>query len=228
MRSLLLAPALALFAAAGASQALTLTATDVTITSADVGQTFAISYDGFVDGTSVVGGLTGSALYTVQSVSSNTLVLSIAMTNTSSSPVTDSRISVFGFDTNPNVVSAAATGFFTGTVKNSSLPSQFGSIELCVKNGQTNNCGGGGGTGVAIGQTGTTTLTLTFSSIGAGGVTLSNFGVRYQSIVGVYGVTSAVGRGTPGTPPIPEPSALALFAVGGLAVAAALRKRARP
>jgi hypothetical protein len=222
------AAALVLFAAASASQALTITATDVTITSADVGQTFSISYNGFVNTSTIVNGLTASAVYTVQAVSSTSITLAVDMTNTSSSPITSSRVSVFGFDTNPNITGAIATGAFNVTVQGGSLPSGFGAIELCVKNGQGNNCQGGGGTGIAQGATGTTTLTLNFASIGASGVTLSNFGVRYQSIAGAGNVTSAVGRGTPGTPPVPEPAAMALFGLGALIVGAKLRKRARP
>jgi PEP-CTERM motif len=169
------------------------------------------------------------AVMTVVGVSSTSITLSVAITNTSSSPITGLRVSVFGFDTNPNVLSAAATGFFSGTVVQSGLqlPSGFGSIEMCVKNGQLNNCSGGGGTGISLGQSGTTNLTLNFSSIGASGVTFSNFGVRYQSITGAGNVTSAVGRGTPQTPPIPEPASMAVFGLGALMVGAALRKRAR-
>jgi len=226
LRKLLAAAVLALLATS--SNALTVTATDVTVTAADVGQSFTVDYNGFVNGGTVVNGLTSSAVMTVVGVSSTSITLSVAITNTSSSPITGSRVSVFGFDTNPNVISAAATGFFTGTVVKSGLqlPSGFGSIEMCVKNGQLNNCSGGGGTGISLGQSGTTNLTLNFTSIGASGVTFSNFGVRYQSITGAGNVSSAVGRGTPQTPPIPEPASLAVFGLGALMVGAALRKRA--
>jgi hypothetical protein len=225
LRKLLAVAVLALLATS--SNALTITATDVTVTAADVGQSFTVDYDGFVNGGSVINGLTSSAVMSVVAVSSTSITLSVAITNTSSSPITGSRVSVFGFDTNPNVVSAAASGFFSGTVVKSGLqlPSGFGSIEMCVKNGQTNNCSGGGGTGIAMGASGTTTLTLNFSSIGASGVTFSNFGVRYQSLSGAGNVTSAVGRGTP-TPPIPEPTSMAVFGLGALIVGAALRGRA--
>ena len=217
------------FSLASASRALTVTATDVTVTSADVGQSFTISYDGQSSGTTI-SGLTASAVYTVQSVSGTSITLSVAITNTSSSPISASRVSVFGFDTTPNVVSAAASGTFGTTVLGGQLPSGFGNIELCVKNGQNNNCSGGGGTGITIGQNGTTNLTLNFSSIGASGVTFSNFGVRYQSIAGAGSISSAVGRGTPQvpvTPPVPEPASMAVFGLGALMVSAALRRRAR-
>jgi hypothetical protein len=213
------------FLFATASTALTVTATDVTVTSADVGQSFAINYDGQTGG-NVINGLTASAVMSIVSVSSTSITLSVAITNTSSSPISGSRVSVFGFDTNPNVVSAVASGAFGGTVMGGQLPSGFGSIELCVKNGQTNNCSGGGGTGITLGQSGTTNLTLNFASIGASGVTFSNFGVRYQSITGAGNVTSAVGRGTPQSPPIPEPASIAVFGLGALIVGTALRKRA--
>jgi hypothetical protein len=224
LSKLLLVPAFLLLSAV--SNALTVSATDVTITSADVGQSFTVDYNGFINGSTIINGLTASAIYTVSGVTSTSITLTVAMTNTSSSPITGSRISAFGFDTNPNLTSATASGFFSGTVLNSAFPSQFGSIELCVKNGQTNNCSGGGGTGITLGQNGTTTVTVNFSSIGSSGVTLSNFGVRYQSITGSNLTTSAVGRGTT-TPPIPEPTSMAVFGLGALIVGAALRKRAR-
>jgi hypothetical protein len=190
-----------------------------------VGQSFTITYDG-QSGGSTIGGLSASAVYTVSAVTSSSITLSVALTNTSSSPITASRVSAFGFDTDPNLVGASATGFFGGVVFGSSLPSQFGSLEFCAKNGQLNNCHGGGGTGIALGATGTTTLVLDVGST-AKGVTFSNFGVRYQSITGAGAVTSAVGRGTPGTPPIPEPTSMAVFGLGALIVGAALRKRAK-
>jgi PEP-CTERM motif len=219
-----LALAVAVLLVAPASQALTITASDVTVTAADVGQSFTISYDGQSSGTTI-SGLTASAVYTVTAVTANSISLSVLLSNTSSNPISASRVSVFGFDTNPNVTSASASGAFGTTVLGGALPSGFGSIELCFKNGQGNNCQGGGGTGISLGQSGTTNLTLNFASIGASGVTFSNFGVRYQSIVGAGGITSAVGRGTP---PVPEPASMALFGLGALIVGASLRKRARP
>jgi hypothetical protein len=194
----------------------------VTITSSDVGDSFVIVYDGQSDG-STIAGLTASATFTVTGFTSNSLTLEVELTNTSSGPITDSRISVFGFDTDPTLASADASGFFVGTVLNGALPSGFGSIDLCVKNGQTNNCQGGGGTGIGIGATETTTVTLGFSGP-IDSITLSNFGVRYQSIVGAGATTSAVGRGTP---PVPEPSSIALFALGAGIVGASLHRRGR-
>jgi hypothetical protein len=213
---------LAALLVASASQAFTIDASGVTITAADVNDSFVIVYDGQSDG-SPIAGLSASATFTVTAFSGNSLTLEVELTNTSSSPITDSRVSVFGFDTNPTLASADASGFFVGTVLDGALPSGFGSIDLCVKNGQTNNCQGGGGTGIGIGDTETTTVTLFFGA-DIENVTLSNFGVRYQSIVGAGDTTSAVGRGTP---PVPEPSAIALFALGAGIVGASLRRRAR-
>lgn len=219
-----LALAIAMVFAAHAADALTITSSSVTITSADVGQTFTINYNG-TSGGSTIAGLTASAVFTVTAVTNNSITLSALMTNTSSSPITASRISAFGFDTNPNLQSATASGFFNTTVLNSSLPSGFGNIDFCVKNGQNNNCSGGGGTGITIGANGTTTMVLTFGSSITNGVTFSNFGVRYQSIAGAGNVTSAVGHGTPGTPPIPEPTSAAVFGLGALILGASLRKQ---
>jgi len=222
LRKLLVVAVLALIATS--SNALTITASDVRITSADVGQSFTIDYNGFINGSATINGLTASAVYTVTGVTGTSITLSVALTNTSSSPITSSQVTSFGFNTDPNLTSATAGGFFTVTVLNSSYPSQFGALEFCAKNGQANNCSGGNG-GVTQGATGTTNVVLNFSST-ANGVTFSNFGVRYQSIVGSALTTSAVGRGTP-TPPIPEPTSMAVFGLGALIVGTALRRRAR-
>ncbi len=216
---------IAMMLVAGAAQALTITSSGVNVTAGDVGQSFTITYAA-QNGGNTINGLTATTVYTVTGVTGTSISLSAVLSNTSSAPIVGSSVSLFGFDTNPDVSSASASGAFGSTVLGGSLPSGFGAIELCFTN-NSNRCRGGGG-GIRIGQSGTTNLTLNFGAIGDGGVTFSNFGVRYQSVVGAGSVVNAVGRGrTTTAPPVPEPAATAVFGLGALLVGAALRKRAR-
>jgi hypothetical protein len=196
----------------------------INVSPADVGTTYAVNYDGFADG-QVINGLTGTTSFTLTGVGENSYTFSYAVTNTSSSPIDTSRISGFGFNTNPDITSATSTGLFdqTGT---GNVPTGFGRVDVCFKGaGGTNNCAGGGGVGVNIGDTGTGSLTLNFAELPQQ-LTLSDFFVRYQSIEGAGAPNSGIGRGTPsststggstgstGGTPVPAPGGLLLFAAG--------------
>lgn len=206
--------ALALFAA-GAAQA-----DVISLTPASVGSSFTLDYNGFTgDGT--IAGLTGSTTFTLTGISGDSYNFAYSVTNTSSSPITGSRISGFGFNTNPDIASASSTGVFD-TVGTGNAPN-IGSVDVCFKGGGgANNCAGGGGDGVTLGDTATGTLSLAFGSA-LSNLSLSDFFVRYQSITGAGGTTSAVGTGTistssssssSGGTPVPEPADFALFAAG--------------
>ena len=206
-------------------------AAPITVSPANVGQSYTVNYDGFTQETGVIDGLTGQATFTLTGVGENSYAFNYSLTNTSSDPIDASRISGFGFNTDPNITSASSTGVFD-TAASGNVPSGFGRVDVCFKGGGgSNNCAGGGGAGVELGDTGTGTLTLNFSEL-PDQLTLSDFFVRYQSIEGAGGTTSAIGRGTPSTSstgggnppsssggsnggtPVPAPGALWLFAAG--------------
>ncbi len=188
-----------------------------------VGDTVEVLFDGNIDGADVAG-LSASALIEVESISGNTLVLSVTLTNTSTVLWETARVSAFGFDTNPDVVSASLEStVFSNINLGGSFPNGFGSIDLCVINNR-NNCNGGGNGGLVIGASTELTLTLNFND-DITSVELDNFGVRYQSLSSEQlGFDDASGTGRP-TSAIPEPGSTAMFLLGGLLVAGIVRKQ---
>jgi hypothetical protein len=115
----------------------------------------------------------------------------------------------------------------------STYPNGIGSVDVCFKDASTGSCAGGGGGGLDIGQTGSGTFALGFSSP-VSSLTLSDFYVRYQSISGVPGISSASGAGTlssttsssstSGGTPVPEPGMLGLFGAGVIGLAFVRRR----
>ena len=195
----------------------------ITIDEGDIGNVYSVNYDGYADG-SIIEGLTGEADFTLTAFDGTSVTFDYAVTNTSGDPIDTSRISIFGFNTDPNISSASVSGDFDQTAYSSNVPSGFGTVDVCFKGSGGPNCSGGGGTGVQIGDTATGSLTLTFSSA-IDQLTLSDFFVRYQSITGGNAPGSAIGRGTltgsstststsTGGHPVPAPAAPLLFALG--------------
>ena len=191
----------------------------IEIDAGDIGSSYTVNYDGYADG-QTIDGLTGQSTFTLTDWSDTSVTFDYSITNTSSDPIDASRISIFGFNTDPDITKASATGTFDKAAYDSTVPSGFGTIEVCFRGAGDKNCSGGGGEGVTIGETGTGTLTLTFSSA-IDSLTLSDFFIRYQSICGCAGTPgSAIGRGTvsstgsTGGTPVPAPAAPLLFVLG--------------
>ena len=183
------------------------------------GQSFTVFFNGF-DGGPTIAGLTSNIVFTVNSSSATQYVLGYTINNTSGSPITGSRVSEFGFNTDPNIASASASGVLSGTDTNGNVPN-FGIVEVCTTGG--GSCAGGGSGGVTMGHSGSGTVTLNFATSLAN-LNLSNFEVRYQSIAGAN-TTSATGSQIPG---VPEPSTWAMMLIGFGAAGAALRRTKRP
>lgn len=221
--SLAIAGAVALSSSAALADA-------ITLDSGDVGQSFTLSYNGMADGNTVTG-LTGSTTLTLTSITGTSYNFNYSVTNTTSNPV-DSRISSFGFDTNPDISGATSTGTYNTALIGGNVPSPFNTVDVCFKSGGSNSCSGSGG--VLDGQTGSGTLTLSFASAPSS-LTLSDFFVRYQSITGAGNVTSATGAGTitssgstggsTGGTPVPEPGMIGLFGLGLIGLALMRRRQ---
>lgn len=198
----------------------------ITFSAADVGSTYTAGFNGF-SGSTTVNGLTSQVSLTLTSVSSNSYTFRYAVTNTTSDPV-NSRVSSFGFNTNPDISGATSTGTYSYVVMDSNVPNGIGTIDVCFKGGFSNSCSGSGG--VTDGQTGIGSLTLNFSQP-LTSLTLDDFFVRYQSITGAGNITSATGTVTGSTSSstggtqVPEPGVIGLL--GGALIAMGLVRRRR-
>jgi len=171
----------------------------------DLGKIFRVNFDGNV-ATNTVSGLSSFADFTFKGFttqSGNTIAtFDVLLDNTSSGDIL-SRVSGLGFNADRTVLSSSASGLFGNSHLGGSFPNQFGAIDVCFNTGNT--CQGGTSRGVnnSASLPGTFDVgNFSFSLALSGSVnslSLSNFGVRYQSIssssLGLSGA-SGTGRGT--------------------------------
>lgn len=189
-----------------------------------IGDSFTLNFD-----SPAQPGLTASADFTVMDIASDALggqtwTLDVALSNTSTTPITDARVSILGFDTDVGYdpTESGVTGIF-GTVASGHMP-LAGNLDACFKaGGGENNCAGGGGGGVAIGDTGLFSIMLNFD-LAMTDLVLDNFFVRYQSVAGATSGPGIIASGTP----VPTPSSMMFLASGLVALASIGRTRRRP
>jgi hypothetical protein len=230
---------------APSASAFTFSNNTVGVSATDLNQTFKVNFNGSVD-TKNVSDLSSEATFKflgfASTSSKTTAQFEVVLKNTSSGNL-DSRVSALGFNTDKVETSAIAAGVFTnGVTDRASLPNGFGSIDVCYTNGTT--CQGGRNGGVNNDQSLSGTFQqgsflASFTMSGAvNNFSLSNFGVRYQSISGSSGGKtfrgdSGTGKGTlfvpPVTPPpprrVPEPGAIGGLVFTGLAALRMKKKR---
>ena len=193
--------------AASPASAFVLNGSNVTVSADDVNRSFDIFFDGSINEKSV-SGLSSKATFTFlgfSSVGKNTeAAFKILLSNTSGNGIS-SRSSALGFDVNQpllgvgnsdNAGSTRTSGLFSND-REGAFPNQFGDLDVCFTNGNT--CQGGQNGGVYTGSSGSFLPILAFSGK-VNTFTLSNFGVRYQSING-NGFNGDSGTGHGSTPP---------------------------
>jgi len=183
------------------------TASAVTVSA--VNEQFTLDFNGIINGVQQ-DGLTSSATFTVDSFAGNTWVFDVELSNTSSNPITQSLVTAFGFATNPDVASGStANGDIFDRVFLTDMTPQpnLTDIEVCVNASNGNNCSGQGNTGISLGNSEQLTLTLVLTNPTAT-LELTDFFVRYQSLEGQTGSSSAIGT------VVPLPAAAWLFLSG--------------
>jgi hypothetical protein len=231
---------------APSASAFTFGTSSVGVSTEDINKTFTVKFDGSI-AEAGVSDLSSEATFkflgfTSTSLAQTTAQFEIVLKNTTSGSL-DSRVSVLGFNTDKVETNngATASGLFTKGVVGGSLPNQFGAIDVCYTSGT--NCQGGRNGGVSNDSSLPGTyqegrFLANFTIAGAvNSFTMSNFGVRYQSISGTSGGKtfngdSGTGKGTlfvpPVTPPpprrVPEPAAIGGLVFTGL-VAMRLKKK---
>ena len=165
---------------------------DIVLNPTQVGQSGVVNYNGIVDNT-VVPGLSASIKpFTLQNVdlATNTWSFGFALDNTSSGAITSSRVSTFGFNTDPALntdpLLTKITGgtVFTG-VSSGNVPMQ-GSVDFCG-HPQVQTARVEAGDGVLPGDgivTGSFNLDFAGAATNATQISFTDLYVRYQSIVG--------------------------------------------
>ncbi|WP_246450013.1 cistern family PEP-CTERM protein [Qipengyuania soli] len=219
--------AMALIGLATATPAI---AEPILLDSGSVGDSFTIDFDGFVNGGPSLDGLNSSLTLTLTAIENGIYTFDYSLTNTGAADdgIT-SRVSGFAFNTDPDIDAATSTGTYGYTNTDSNYPNGIGTVDVCFQAQSTGSCAGGGSGGVYDGATGTGTLSLSFGTAPAS-LTLDDFFVRYQSISGIDGVTSASGRqitstSSSGGNDVPEPGMVLLFGMAVLAIAFGARGR---
>ena len=197
----------------------------VVLSPADVGDTATINYTGVIGGNNQPG-LTAQTQFTLDSfiAATNTFFFSYTASNTSSGVITDSRLTSFGFDTNPELVQANTTvsgPIIDSVVFNASISGGV-NVDFCAT---TANCSGGGGDGVLPGGSTSGTFVLDFADGIIPLINVTDFTVRFQSIAGSAFGDSGIGipggpvvfcppGGCPTNGVIPLPGAAWLFLSG--------------
>lgn len=195
--------------------------TTATFTPAPGTNTAVFNFNGFSgNGSPAITGLTAELALTLVSVVGNSYNFSYILKNTSVAPVS-SRLSVFGFNANPGFSSVSGISGVFDTLASGNQPNALPNIAFCLKDsGQTNNCNNGSN-GLTNGQSTAGLFTLNFSQPQSS-IALSDFSVRYQSLVEPGGATSA--SGVPfGL--VPEPATWAMMILGFGLIGGALRSR---
>jgi len=142
------------------------------------------NYNGFMEknGPSVPG-LTSTITFNFLGTTGTQYNFSYSMSNTSTAPIDAARLTIFGFNTDPNITGASTgVGDLFNVIASGNQPNGLNGIDICFKDdGPSNNCTGASN-GVAIGGTTSGTFSLNFANLPAK-LMMSDFSVRYQASI---------------------------------------------
>jgi PEP-CTERM motif len=200
--------------------------TTATFTPAPGVNTAVFNFNGFSGKDApAIPGLTAQLSLTLLGVVGNSYQFSYSLANTSGGDIDASRITIFGFNSNPNFSSVSGvTGPFNVVALNGQQPNGLNNVEVCFKDaGPTNNCTGAS-QGVGQGNTVNGTFNLNLASPQAS-LALTDFSVRYQGIESAElnirdGSASGLTVGL-----VPEPATWAMMILGFGLIGGALRSR---
>ena len=221
---------------AGAASSASAVTTLMWSSTADVGKTQTVSFDGQY-GASVnkktvatpLAGLSSTLALTLTKVSGKDWTFDYAVDNTSLAPVVASKVSVFGFDSLGKISGGSSTGAF-GKSGSGSVPLLGQTAEICFRFSGS-DCTGGN-SGLAIDDAVSTgSLTLRFEKA-TPLANLSNFFVRYaavtnadKSINNVNGTSGDAMLMTDNVDSVPEPASWAMMITGFGLIGGAMRRR---
>ncbi len=186
-----------------------------TLTSADVGHSFTVDWNyasNTSSGGSLTAPLTAFGTFTVDSLSSSSLVLSATIDNTTAltSGLTQSYLMSVGISSNPTGTASITTGGSVfneagpGSGTNETFPGGFKDINACIFNSGGGCAGQNINDGLGAGSFDSFVLALN-GSFGSSPITLSDFAVKFQTNEGSY----EFGGGS--LSETPEPGTLLLF-----------------
>jgi hypothetical protein len=220
-----------LFAAPAANAAVVVTVgpapgqSSAVVTPATGPGSFTLNFNGF-SSNGPIAGLTSTLLINFLGVTGSSYNFSYTLTNTSSAPIDASRVTIFGFNSNPNFTNVSAPSGIFNVIAAGQQPNGLANLELCFKDsGPDNNCTGAN-QGVAKGSAASGTFNLTYASA-LPSITLSDFSVRYQGIDSSR--LEIEGGSANGLPQmmgaVPEPATWAMMILGFGVIGGAMRRR---